>query len=171
MPPAPRGQWRLNVAPECGANVIQHNAGDYTQSRRRPSRQNEATPCGPSSYNLHYVLRPRVRPRSPAQRTAHWRSLCCRRRWFIGGHGSPRPCGSRWFAPATLPGESLPEGAVGLRPPLKGVYARPLHRAAAARAAQKAARHSFPPRPLPPPPRPGVVGKGGVVLWQRWKSG
>lgn len=54
---------------------------------------------------------------------------------------------------------------VGLRPPLRAfmparcVWLRRL-----------ALRCSFPPRQLPPPPRSGIVGKGGVVLWPRRKA-
>ncbi|WP_212025831.1 hypothetical protein [Citrobacter portucalensis] len=57
--------------------------------------------------------------------------------------------------------QSLLKEVVGLRPPLKGLMPARCRLAAVARAAQKAARHSFPPRqlPLPAPPRSG----GGMV--------
>lgn len=66
----------LNVVP-CGVNgrsaararrilpgrhgrrpAINHNAGDYTQSSRASSAPGPPSSCGPSSYNLHYGVRP-----------------------------------------------------------------------------------------------------------------
>ncbi len=87
--PASRQRLRRHMGAGCGrVTAIKHNAGDYTQPRRQPSQPDEAAPCGPSSYNPHYVVRPRVRPFSPAQRTA---SPCCQHRILPQPRSRRRP--------------------------------------------------------------------------------